>query len=77
MSGRHGGAHAPPGFGWQAGKTAASIRFVREAEAMLQDPSVVLRREVADALIDYATKVKSGEIELEDWLSVSEFLSRT
>ncbi len=65
------GAMAPPGFEWQEGKTAATIRFVNEAEAYLMaQPKVSPIR----ALEAYVKNLKNGTEVLNEWLTVKEFM---
>ncbi|HTM67986.1 MAG TPA: hypothetical protein VL426_01680 [Candidatus Binatia bacterium] len=66
------GALPPPDFAWQMGKTAASIRFVNEAMAIISvcgadDPDRQLLTEAVDA-------VKRGERVLRRFLDVEVFL---
>lgn len=62
----------PAGFEWQLGKTAASIRFVNEAQRHLEqvdDPIVQTRlRKMIDDL-------KNGVVSLTQWTTVDEFLA--
>ena len=67
------GALAPPGMEWQIGKTAASIRFVQDAEAAIEGGEFEPFENAAlQAEID---AIKRGDHALSDWLSVDEFLA--
>ena len=66
------GALSPPGFEWEMGKTAATIRFVREAVAYMADkPKVSPIR----MLEQYVERLKSGEEVLDKWLTVEQYMS--
>lgn len=58
------GAMAPGALSWQIGKTANSIKFVNDVT------------EAITKLQDAINKVKSGEVVLEENLTVIEYLSR-
>ncbi len=68
------GALPPPGLEWQEGKTAATIRFVNEAEAALDradltdDEKYILRH-----TIEF---MKRGDEALTDWETVDDWLER-
>ena len=57
------GAKPPPGKAWTLGKTAASIKFVGEAELAMQKLQARIEA------------IKAGEVVLNDWLSVQDFLN--
>jgi hypothetical protein len=66
------GAMPPSGFGWQIGKTAASIRFVADAEQFLASCSnsaqaAILRTAVRD--------IKDGRKVLNEFQTVQAFLA--
>jgi hypothetical protein len=66
------GANPPPGVEWQLGKTAASIRFVNDAENFIasgnaSEDDIQLLREAVSA-------VRSGERVLTQWVNVETFL---
>ena len=70
---RASGARLPRELEWQAGKTAASIRFVREASCYIEaspDQGEIARLQQA---ID---SIKNGTLVMTEWLTAQEFLSR-
>lgn len=66
------GALPPEDKVWQIGKTAASIRFVGDAEKYLveHDGETGL-----DGLKSAVEDVKNGTLVLQDWTTVEEFLN--
>lgn len=76
------GAMPPPQFAWQIGKTAASIRFVNEAEAYLASlPQAKFAFDTEndmttrhDALRAQIADLKSGKEVLKSFTSVEVFL---
>lgn len=64
------GARAPVGSEWQVGRSAASVAFVADVESELKDFGALDQARLKAAVM----RVKSGSIELEDWLSPREFL---
>lgn len=69
------GALPPPGREWEMGKTAAAIRFVHDAEAILSESS--LSSETSQRLRDWAEQVKSGVLlETDHFLTRQEIVSR-
>ena len=67
------GALSPPGAAWQAGKTAASISFVNDAEKFL---ATCQDEKKAQLLLEATRRVRSGEWVLEDWLTAKEYLDQ-
>jgi len=68
------GANPPPGMAWQIGKTAATIRFVNEAEAsFLNRDMTPTELYQLKAMID---RLKDGTEGLEDWDTVDTWLER-
>lgn len=69
------GARPPAGRGWQQGKTAASIQFVQEAEALLSGANDVTadERKLLEAQIDM---LKNGAVSLDDFEAVNAWLER-
>ncbi len=66
------GALMPPGHEWEVGKTAASIAFVHEAERHMARSATdaATKKRLEDAI----AQIKSGQIVLQDWLPVKNFL---
>ena len=67
------GALPPPALRWSIGKTAASIRFVTDAQVLLhqaEDGSVSHR--ILERMVQH---IKDGYIVLNRWISPQEFLS--
>ncbi len=71
------GANIPEDLKWQLGKTAATIKFVNEAEKYLNDcaKSGINTSPIA-ALTVYIDLLKTGKEILYDWYTVSEFLMK-
>lgn len=67
------GALPPPGLEWQAGKTAASIRFVREASCYIETSSNQGEITRLQQAID---SIKNGTLVMTEWLTAQEFLNR-
>ena len=67
------GALPPPDFTWQIGKTAPSIRFVREAEHYLSACSSTHDQERIKKVVE---EIKVGALVLEQWLTIEEFLQQ-
>lgn len=68
-----------PDASWEAGKTLATIHFVREAEwrlAHADDPPILSPRE-RHAITCQIELLKSGSIQLVAFESVGEFLDRS
>lgn len=67
------GALPPDQFGWQMGKTAASISFVNDAVYTLtNDPS----HKYQDLIIRLISLVKEGTLVIEDWLTVDDAVKK-
>ena len=69
---RH-GALPPPGAAWQAGKTAASISFVNDAQKYL---ATCQDEKKAQLLLEATRRVRNGEWVLKDWLTAEEYLDQ-
>lgn len=75
------GARPPAEHAWQIGKTAATIKFVKDAEqylATLPVAKLAFDAEIEterrhDALRAQVTALKSGEVLLSYWTSVEQF----
>lgn len=70
------GAMPPPGAEWQIGKSAASIRFVEDAMALIArlddgKPSFEAARQLSEAI----EQVKSGELSFDDWTTPEDYLA--
>ncbi len=65
------GACPPEGFEWQLGKTAATIRFVGEAESKLSTLDESLRFK----LMNHVRKLKTGEEKFTKFTTIDEFLT--
>ena len=69
---RH-GTLPPVRAAWQAGKTAASISFVIDAEKFL---ATCQDEKNAQLLLEATRRVRNGEWVLEDWLTAQEYLDQ-
>ncbi|HYE60287.1 MAG TPA: hypothetical protein VEA18_03840 [Candidatus Kapabacteria bacterium] len=65
------GAISPPGAEWQAGKTAASIKFVKDAEKWLEN---IIESSQKGCVEDYVRLIKAGEVVLNEFLDIQDFL---
>jgi hypothetical protein len=72
------GAMPPPDLAWQMGKTAGSIRFVKEAERMLADPGAPLSAKQREALAERVKLLKDGQQQAttEEEASVERFIQQ-
>lgn len=66
------GANPPQGVEWQLGKTAASIKFVTDAENYLASGSAT--EDDQQLLGEAVAAVRSGERVLTQWVTVETFL---
>lgn len=68
------GANPPPDLAWQVGKTAASIRFVNDAQAWIaaRFGAEADRKKLQEAIAE----VKEGSRVIEDWTEPEEFLDQ-
>jgi hypothetical protein len=69
------GASPPPGAGWQIGKTAATIRFVNEAEVEMYHRPDMTNGE-AFHLLKLVDRLKSGAESMTAFETVDEWLQR-
>ncbi len=67
-------AKPPDEHKWESGKTAATVRFVRQAEDLLQRQTA-LDAPTRKKLKDKIKKLKEGHEVLTEWLTVEDFLS--
>lgn len=65
------GARVPSGSQWQMGKTAASIKFVHDAEQFLLGCADV---ESITLLKDRIEKIKTGEFILSTWTKLPDYM---
>jgi len=66
------GAWPPNGAEWQAGKTAASIRFVEDAQKFIEETN--LTAEQQSALEAAMALIQNGKMVFTDWTTIHEFL---
>ena len=73
------GALPPPRMEWQIGKSAASISFVRDAEHFLATMPIAKFsfdiEQQHEALRQYISLVRAGQVVPSDWLTVEQFLA--
>lgn len=69
------GAQPPPVLAWQVGKTAATIKFVKEAEVEMYRRPDMTNGE-GYLLLKYVERLKGGEESLTDWQTVDDWLER-
>lgn len=67
------GALPPPNMAWQMGKTAASIRFVGDAQRYLESCQDEEQRQRLEEAID---KVRKGELVMDNWTTPKQFLAK-
>ena len=69
------GALPPPEFEWWMGKTAGAIRFVQDANALLEDSS--LSEEASGRLRRWVAAVMEGEpLDIDHFLTREEIIAR-
>jgi hypothetical protein len=64
----------PNEFRWQIGKTAATIKFVNDAENYINKYSLCAKS--INVLNDYIKQLKDGREILMEWYTVEEFLTK-
>lgn len=69
------GANPPPGQEWQTGKTAATIKFVLEAEVEMYRRPDMTNGE-GYVLLQLVERLKSGEESLDEEETVDQWLER-
>lgn len=74
MTQRGYGALPPPGMEWVVGKTAGSIKFVGQAEAILAQSK--LSSETAQRLRDWVERVKDGKDVITESLTDQQIVTR-
>lgn len=68
------GALPPRGQEWTLGKTAATIRFVEDAEELLQSGN--LNNNERGLLTDAIAQAKTGTLSFSEWTTPKEYLAR-
>lgn len=66
------GALPPPGREWEVGKTAASICFVHDAEAILAESK--LSSETAQRVRDRVERVRAGDEVITEFMNANQIV---